>query len=98
MLHDILGSGTFLDVVYTVIGVAGLLAIPRLLDALHIGPGRIRAASSGSRIQHEPGARRPARASRASQTSRPALRIWKARMMSVTPFSRDQIPAKASSV
>jgi uncharacterized membrane protein YuzA (DUF378 family) len=39
VLHDIFGSGTFLDVVYTVIGVAGLLAIPRLLETLHIGAG-----------------------------------------------------------
>ena len=39
VLHDIFGSGTFLDVVYTVIGVAGLLTIPRLLDMLHIGAG-----------------------------------------------------------
>jgi uncharacterized membrane protein YuzA (DUF378 family) len=39
VLHDIFGSGTFLDVVYTVIGVAGLLSIPRLLDMLHIGAG-----------------------------------------------------------
>ncbi|HEY3192164.1 MAG TPA: DUF378 domain-containing protein [Solirubrobacterales bacterium] len=39
VLDDIFGSGTFLDVVYTVIGVAGLLYIPKLLDALHIGAG-----------------------------------------------------------
>jgi uncharacterized membrane protein YuzA (DUF378 family) len=39
VLHDIFGSGTFLDVVYTVIGVAGLLSIPRLLEAFHIGAG-----------------------------------------------------------
>jgi uncharacterized membrane protein YuzA (DUF378 family) len=39
VLHDIFGSGTFLDVVYAVIGVAGLLYIPRLLEALHIGAG-----------------------------------------------------------
>jgi uncharacterized membrane protein YuzA (DUF378 family) len=39
VLHDVFGSGTFLDVVYTVIGVAGLLYIPRLLDALGIGAG-----------------------------------------------------------
>ncbi len=39
VLDDIFGSGTFLDVVYTVIGVAGLLYIPRLLEALHIGAG-----------------------------------------------------------
>jgi uncharacterized membrane protein YuzA (DUF378 family) len=39
VLHDIFGSGTFLDVVYTAIGVAGLLSIPRLLEAFHIGAG-----------------------------------------------------------
>ncbi len=39
MLHDIFGSGTFLEVVYTVIGVAGLLYIPKLLLALYIGAG-----------------------------------------------------------
>jgi uncharacterized membrane protein YuzA (DUF378 family) len=39
VLSDIFGTGTLDDVVYIVIGVAGLLAIPRLLDALHIGAG-----------------------------------------------------------
>jgi uncharacterized membrane protein YuzA (DUF378 family) len=39
VLEEIFSTGTFLDVVYTVIGVAGLLAIPRLLDSLHIGAG-----------------------------------------------------------
>jgi uncharacterized membrane protein YuzA (DUF378 family) len=39
VLEKIFSTGTFLDVVYTVIGVAGLLAIPRLLDTLHIGAG-----------------------------------------------------------
>jgi uncharacterized membrane protein YuzA (DUF378 family) len=39
VLEEIFSTGTFLDVIYTVIGVAGLLAIPRLLDALHIGAG-----------------------------------------------------------
>jgi uncharacterized membrane protein YuzA (DUF378 family) len=39
VLEEIFSTGTFLDVVYTVIGVAGLLAIPRLLDTLHIGAG-----------------------------------------------------------
>jgi uncharacterized membrane protein YuzA (DUF378 family) len=37
VLHDIFGSGTLTNVVYVVIGVAGLLAIPKLLDALHLG-------------------------------------------------------------
>ena len=37
VLHDIFGSGTLTNVVYVVIGVAGVLAIPKLLDALHLG-------------------------------------------------------------
>ena len=39
VLSDIFGTGTLDDIVYIVIGVAGLLAIPRLLDTLHIGAG-----------------------------------------------------------
>ena len=39
VISDIFGTGTLDDVVYIVIGVAGLLYIPRLLDALHIGAG-----------------------------------------------------------
>jgi uncharacterized protein len=39
VLSDIFGTGTLTNVIYVVIGVAGLLAIPRLLDALHVGAG-----------------------------------------------------------
>lgn len=39
VLSEIFGTGTLTDVVYVVIGVAGLVYIPRLLDALHIGAG-----------------------------------------------------------
>ena len=39
VLSDVFGTGTLDDVVYIVIGVAGLVYIPRLLDALHIGAG-----------------------------------------------------------
>ena len=39
VLSDVFGTGTFTNVLYVVIGVAGLFAIPRLLDALHIGAG-----------------------------------------------------------
>jgi uncharacterized membrane protein YuzA (DUF378 family) len=39
VLSEIFGTGTLTDVVYAVIGVAGLLYVPRLLDALHIGAG-----------------------------------------------------------
>ena len=39
VLSDVLGTGTLTDVVYVVVGVAGLYFVPRLLDALHIGAG-----------------------------------------------------------
>jgi uncharacterized protein len=39
VLSDIFGSGTLTNVVYVVIGVAGLLSIPKLLAAFHIGTG-----------------------------------------------------------
>ena len=37
VISDIFGAGTFTDVVYTVIGVCGLVLIPRLLEELHLG-------------------------------------------------------------
>ena len=39
VLEEIFTTGTFLDIVYVVIGVAGLWYVPKLLDALHIGAG-----------------------------------------------------------
>jgi uncharacterized membrane protein YuzA (DUF378 family) len=39
VLSEIFGTGTLTNVVYVVIGVAGLVYIPRLFDALHIGAG-----------------------------------------------------------
>jgi uncharacterized protein len=36
VISDILGGGTATDIVYVVVGVCGLLYIPRLLDSLHI--------------------------------------------------------------
>jgi uncharacterized membrane protein YuzA (DUF378 family) len=39
VLSDVFGTGTLDDVVYIVVGVAGLLYVPRLLEALHIGAG-----------------------------------------------------------
>jgi uncharacterized membrane protein YuzA (DUF378 family) len=39
VLREIFGTGTLTDVVYVVIGVAGLMYVPRILDALHIGAG-----------------------------------------------------------
>jgi uncharacterized membrane protein YuzA (DUF378 family) len=39
VLSEIFGTGTLTDVVYVLVGVAGLVYIPRLMDALHIGHG-----------------------------------------------------------
>jgi uncharacterized membrane protein YuzA (DUF378 family) len=39
VLSEIFGTGTLLDVVYVVVGVAGLMLLPRVLEALHIGQG-----------------------------------------------------------
>jgi len=39
VLHEIFGAGTFLDVLYVIVGVCGLYFVPRLLDGLHIGTG-----------------------------------------------------------
>ncbi len=36
VISDIFGSGTLTDVVYGVIGVCGLLYIPRVLESLHV--------------------------------------------------------------
>lgn len=37
VVSDVFGGGTLTDIVYVVVGVCGLLYIPRLLDSLHIG-------------------------------------------------------------
>jgi uncharacterized membrane protein YuzA (DUF378 family) len=39
VLSEIFGTGTLTNVIYVLVGVAGLVYIPRLLDALHIGAG-----------------------------------------------------------
>lgn len=39
VLSEVFGTGTLLDVIYVVVGVAGLIYIPRLLDAMHLGGG-----------------------------------------------------------
>lgn len=36
VISDVFGSGTLLDVVYVVVGVCGLLYIPRVLEGLHL--------------------------------------------------------------
>lgn len=39
VLAEIFGTGTLADIVYVVIGVAGLVLVPRLLEELHVGGG-----------------------------------------------------------
>jgi uncharacterized membrane protein YuzA (DUF378 family) len=39
VLSEIFGTGTLLNVVYVVVGVAGVVYIPKLLEALHLGGG-----------------------------------------------------------
>ena len=36
VLAEIFGTGTLTDVVYVIVGVAGLMFVPRLLEELHI--------------------------------------------------------------
>ncbi len=37
VLAEIFTNSTVLDVLYVVVGIAGVLCIPRVLDGLHIG-------------------------------------------------------------
>jgi uncharacterized membrane protein YuzA (DUF378 family) len=39
VLSSIFGSGTLLNVVYVIVGVSGLVFVPRLLDTLRIRRG-----------------------------------------------------------
>ena len=40
VVEEIFGTGTATDVVYVVIGLAGLMMVPRLLEELRIGTHR----------------------------------------------------------
>lgn len=37
VISNVFGTGTFTDVLYTLVGVSGLLFIPRLFEAMHLG-------------------------------------------------------------
>jgi uncharacterized membrane protein YuzA (DUF378 family) len=39
VIAEIFGTGTVTDVIYVVFGVAALLWVPRLMEALHLGHG-----------------------------------------------------------
>jgi uncharacterized membrane protein YuzA (DUF378 family) len=36
VISDVFGSGTLLDVVYTIVGVCGLVLVPRTLEGMHV--------------------------------------------------------------
>jgi uncharacterized membrane protein YuzA (DUF378 family) len=40
VVSEIFGTGTASDVVYVIVGIAGLAMVPRLLEDLHLGAGR----------------------------------------------------------
>ena len=37
VLAEIFGTGTLTDVIYVLVGVSGLMFVPRLMESLHIG-------------------------------------------------------------
>jgi uncharacterized membrane protein YuzA (DUF378 family) len=39
VLSDIFGTGTLTNVIYVLVGVAALVYLPRLMEALHLGHG-----------------------------------------------------------
>jgi uncharacterized membrane protein YuzA (DUF378 family) len=39
VLAEIFGSGTLVDIVYVIVGLAGVALVPRLLEMFHIGRG-----------------------------------------------------------
>jgi uncharacterized membrane protein YuzA (DUF378 family) len=39
VLSEIFGTDTLLNVVYVIVGVAGLVYVPRLMEMFHIGHG-----------------------------------------------------------
>jgi uncharacterized membrane protein YuzA (DUF378 family) len=46
VVAEIFGTGTASDVVYVIVGVAGLAMVPRLLDDLRLGAGRTHATGA----------------------------------------------------
>ena len=40
VVTEILGSGTGADIVYVLVGIAGLAMVPRLLEGMHLGSRR----------------------------------------------------------
>jgi uncharacterized protein len=39
VVAEIFGTGIVTDVIYVLVGLAGLMSVPKLMDAFHIGHG-----------------------------------------------------------
>ena len=39
VLSEIFGTGTFTDVLYVLVGLSGLMFVPRVMEMLHLGQG-----------------------------------------------------------
>ena len=46
VVAEIFGTGTASDVVYVIVGIAGLAMVPRLLEDLRLGTGRTHATGA----------------------------------------------------
>ena len=58
VVTEIFGTGTASDVVYVIVGIAGLAMVPRLLEDLRLGAGRTPPRAPDTR---PPGGARPGR-------------------------------------
>ena len=43
LVTEIFGTGTVTDVIYVIVGIAGLMMLPRLLEDFRLGTGRTHA-------------------------------------------------------
>ncbi len=39
VVAEIFGTGTLTDVIYVLVGISGLMFVPRLMDEMHVGRG-----------------------------------------------------------
>jgi uncharacterized membrane protein YuzA (DUF378 family) len=46
VIAEIFGTGTASDVVYVIVGIAGLAMVPRLLEDMRLGTGRTHATGA----------------------------------------------------
>jgi uncharacterized protein len=46
LVTEIFGTGTVTDVIYVIVGIAGLMMLPRLLEEFRLGTGRTHATGT----------------------------------------------------